>query len=610
MISPNTVITEFFKILQASSSSPLVRWILSALALSHAIQPTGWSKDFRLSGGERFDFIVVGSGSAGAIVAARLSEVPQWNVLLLEAGGDPPPTSVVPSLFSTLAHTEYDWDYKGQLDQDVGRSHSNSEIFMIRGKMLGGSSGLNYLIYSRGVPQDYDEWSHTAPGWDWYSVLEEFKKLENLTDPSVFQDSYNANLHSKEGLVKVSRPNSDEINEIFLNSFEEMGIKRVLENNGRDVYGVSPPHFTFAEGRRSSTAEAYLKSNINRPNLFVAKHARVTKILVNQYSSRAYGVEVLMRGGRIVNLFSNYEIIVSAGSIDSPKLLMLSGIGPRQELSKLNIDSIVDLPVGKNLHDHPFVPMLFNGKFGTESALRNLLAITKLDSFPVPLQCGFFKLNNSQLIGNKPEFQIFNAYIGAGIPVIVQYGCKIIINYDDSFCNSLVKANALNENAVMLFILLHPRSRGQLTLKSKNPLENPNIELGFFRDESDLATFVEGVKYIAKLANTTYFRKVKGSVAKTDVVACRHLKWGTDEYWRCFVKNTVGSMLHPVGTCKMGPDGVVDERLRVHGVAGLRVADASIMPTITSGNTNAPAMMIGEKAASMIKQDYRSFVNF
>lgn len=476
--------------------------------------------------------------------------------------------------------------------------------------MLGGSSAVNYLVYSRGVPQDYDEWSYTAPGWDWHSALKFFKKLENITDPSVFQNPYNAHLHSVKGPVKVSRPKFNDLNEIFLNSFEEIGIDRVLENNGPDIYGVSPPHFTFADGRRSSTAEAYLRPNINRPNLFISKHARVTKIIINELTSRAYGVEVLMRGGRILKLFSNNEVIVSAGAIDSPKLLMLSGIGPQEELLKLNIFTIADLPVGKNLHDHSVVPIIHNGKFGIESVLTNLLTVTKLDSFPLPLQCGFFKLSNSQDVGNKPEFQIFNVYAGAGASPIVRYGCKEIANYDDAFCNSLADANALNENIITVLILLHPRSRGQITLKSNNPLDDPNIELGVFRDDRDITTFVEGVKYINKFANTTYFRKVKGSIANIDVFACRHLKWGTEEYWRCYVKNSVASLLHPVGTCKMGPDGVVDERLRVHGVVGLRVVDASIMPAIPSGNTNAPTMMIGEKAADIIKEEYSDFINF
>ncbi|KAG6440301.1 glucose dehydrogenase [FAD, quinone] [Manduca sexta] len=608
MLTLNSVANEFLKVLQASSGSPLVRWLLNALAISSAILPTGWPDNYKLTDGERFDFIVVGSGSAGAIVAARLSESPLVNVLLIEAGGDPPPASVAPSLFAILANTEYDWGYKGYLDDEVGRSHPGRQIFMTRGKMLGGCSSNNYEIYSRGAPQDYDDWAQEAPGWDWNTCLYYFKKLENMTDATVFQNPYNAYLHSTNGPVKLTRPDPNPyvsaINEIVLNSYQELGVKVVLENNGPEIEGVSQPHFTFGNGRRSSTAEAYLKPNKDRPNLKIAKYSRVFKILVNPYTLKADGVEVLLQDGTLCKVYADLEIIVSAGTIDSPKLLMLSGIGPREELQKHGINVLLDLPVGKNLHDHSYAPILFTGKKGLSSVVPNLLVPTELDSVPVPIQNGFFRLNNTFSSPNKPQFQFFSTYFGATASLVLQYGCKTVINYDDAYCTSLAEANLFREVFLTSLLLLHPLSRGQVKLQSSSPFENPLIEMGYFRNEEDLKTLVRGVKYISGLTKTSYFRKVGGQMSRLNVPACKEFKWGSDAYWTCYVRNTVGSLLHPVGTCKMGIDGVVDERLRVHGIHGLRVVDASVMPRISSGNTNGPTMMIGERASDLIKEDY------
>ncbi|XP_004922639.1 ecdysone oxidase [Bombyx mori] len=610
MISLNTVANEFFKILQASQSSWLVRWLLNALALSQAIQPNGWPENYKPLDGERFNFIVVGSGSAGAIVATRLSEVPHWTVLLIEAGGDPPPTSVVPSLFATLSNTEYDWSYKAYLDEGVGETHPGRAIFMTRGKMLGGSSSNNYEIYTRGVPQDYEEWNLEAPGWDWNTCLYYFKKLENMTDISLFQNPYNAHLHSTNGPVAVSRPEDNayslKINEVMLKSYEELGIRRVLENNGPEIEGISRPHFTFANGRRSSTAESYLRPTKGRPNLFIAKYARVVKILLDPYTRTTYGVKVMLQDGNVINLFADSEVILSAGTIDSPKLLMLSGIGPHEVLQKHDIDTIVNLPVGKNMQDHAYAPILFTGKAGLSSIIPNLVLATQLDSFPIPIQSGFFSLGGS-VSQSKPDFQIFSQNIGASASVLIRYGCSAITNYNDEFCYSLAKPNNIREIILASVLLLHPYSRGQVSLRSNNPLDDPIIELGYFRDDFDLHKLTEGLKFISNLVNTSYLRKVNGTIPKLAVSPCKEFVWGSDDYWTCYVRNVAGSLLHPVGTCKMGADGVVDERLNVHSVKGLRVVDASVMPKIPSANINAPTMMIGEHASDLIKEDYGVF---
>lgn len=480
---------------------------------------------------------------------------------------------------------------------------------MSRGKVLGGCSSTNYLVYSRGVPRDYDDWSQSVLGWSWTDVLPYFKKFENMTDPSVFTRPQNADLHSTDGPVGVSRPEDNpvyaKVNNIRLDVYNQIGIPIVLEQNGPNPFGVARPHFTFMDGRRSSTAEAYLKNIKRKRNLIVAKHTRATKILIDPDMLVAYGVRVINSKGEEVNVFARNEVIVSTGTIDSPKLLMLSGIGPPKELIKHGIKPIANLPVGQGMQDHAFVVLPFVGKQGIESAFSNLLVPTQLNEFPVPFQSSFFRMDHIPSTDpvDRPQFQTFNVYIGATASLVAYYGC-LSYGFKDRLCKSLAKYNNIRELDMTLLILLHPKSEGSVTLKSRDPMDDPIIKMGYFKNKEDLVRMREGIKYMRLIENTTYYSDVEGFLAKLDVPGCEEIPWGSDEYWECYARAIVGSMLHPVGTCRMGKDGVVDERLRVHGIHNLRVADASIMPAIPSGNTNAPVMMIGEKASDIIKEDY------
>ena len=522
----------------------------------------------------------------------------------------------IPSLFAVMAHTENDWDYHAKLDEGIGQAHPGGIIYMTRGKMLGGSSSINYEIYARGVPEDYDDWNTVAPGWDWGTVLHYFKKLEHMTDATVFKNPYNAYLHSQSGPVAISRPKVNayfkSVNEEVLSSYEEIGIKRVLENNGPEYFGASTPHFTFSNGRRSSTAEAYLRPAKDRTNMFITKYARVTKILIDPLSKRAYGVRVSLKSGKMIDVYANKEVILSAGSIDSPKLLMLSGVGPQEILDRHHINVLADLPVGQNLQDHSVVQLYFMGQKGFQTAIQNLLVPTELNAYPTPIQTGLIRVNTSCGVcyGSKPHIQINNIRVGATASPAILYGCQSIINFDSDLCFSLSKANIYREIDATSLVLLHPLSRGQVTLKSTNPFDDPIIELGYFRNKQDITVLTEGIKYMLNLLWTTHYRNVGADVVRLNIKGCEGLIFGSDEYWRCYVKNTVTSLLHPVGTCAMGPNGVVDERLRVHNVKGLRIVDASIMPKATSGNTNIPTIMIGEKAADMIKEDYNLIYSY
>ncbi|KAI5646305.1 GMC oxidoreductase domain-containing protein [Phthorimaea operculella] len=555
--------------------------------------------------GEKFDFVIVGAGSSGATVASRLSENPDWRVLLIEAGGEPPFESIVPGLCPYVLGTQYDWKYQASLDNGTGQSHPRGQALIPAGKVLGGGSSVNFYVYARGVPGDYDNWNKEAPGWSWNDCLPYFKKYEGMTDPETL-NKY-SNLHSDKGPILVSKPYLSQhffnINNNIMDSFSEMGIKRMLGLNGPDFYGITVPYSTTYDGRRSSTAEAYLKLGKVRPNLFISYHTTATKILINKRTNQAYGVEAVLKSGETIQVLAEKEVVVSAGAISSPKLLMFSGIGPKDELQKFNIDLIKDLPVGKNYQDHIVVPIVVKGQNGSNSDRSKENTLKDFQSYPFPLTGGYFNVNGSKT--QRPEFMFFTIHADANSTTAVQIGCKAY-NYDDDACQQVVEANAHDDLEVIALVMLYPASRGQIKLSSRNPLDAPTIELGFFREPQDEILLTEGAKYVARLENTTFFKKVRGGLARLEPTGCADLEFRSDEYWRCYVRSTASSFLHPAGTCAMGAGGkgVVDEYLRVYGIKGLRVADASVMPSVASGNLNAPCMMIGERAADFIKADY------
>ncbi|KAJ2941162.1 hypothetical protein O0L34_g10396 [Tuta absoluta] len=580
------------------------------LVFLQSILPGEWPNSQTLNDGDRYDFIVVGAGSAGAIVASRLSEYPQWKVLLVEAGGNPPLASVVPSLFYTLVGSEYDWKYRGYFEKGTGCAHVHCLGAVARGKVLGGSSSINYEIYSRGVPADYDEWETVAPGWSWKECLPYFKKFEGMTDPVMFLNPDHAALHSADGPILIS---TSKVNQYFknqeeylLNSFEEIGVERILEMNGPNPYGATRLHYTFANGRRSSTAEAFLKSTIINDNLDVATNTRATKVLIDPETKEVYGVVVVTESGETITIYSENEVIISAGTIQSPVLLMLSGIGPEEELNNYNIPVIADLPVGKNMYDHIAVPVVLKGQKGTNSRLQDYFAFQEIGGRPIASIGGYFNVVNTSL--PKPQIQFLTVHADAN-STNVKTMCKKL-QYRDELCLSLQEVNRHNEIDVIIPLLLDPSDSGEVKLSSDDPFDDPVIIMGFFSDENDVTIMVEAIKIIAKLENTTHFSNVGGKVAKLQMTSCDEIEFGTDEYWSCYVRNGAMPFMHATGTCAMGPDGVVDERLNVHGLHGLRVVDASVMPFVPSGNTNAPAMMVGEKAADLIKDDYYMSYHF
>jgi choline dehydrogenase len=521
------------------------------------------------------DYIIVGAGSAGCVLANRLSEDPACRVLLLEAGGDDDAVAIrTPGLFFQLQDSPYDWGDRTQPQQTLlGR-----RIFVPQGKGIGGSSSINYMIYMRGNRRDYDHWASLGnTGWSFDEVLPYFIKSETN---SAFTDGY----HGGSGPLKVtSHPQLSPVTRCYLDAAQEAGIPYNPDFNGERQEGCGPLQRTINDGIRCSVATAYLHPARHRPNLSVIDHAHATTLLFN--NDRVMGVQYL-RFGVVEQAYASVETILSAGAFRSPQLLMLSGLGPARELERLGIDVRQDLPeVGKNLQDHIHARVRCELTrpltFAALSVEEKDAASGHYESVGTgPLSSNFLEAGcfvNSRSDNDYPDLQLFlfgnltPDYPEAGTPS--RHGIALT-----SYVN-------------------RPRSTGQVTLSSADPLDRPRVDPNYFSDPDDLRCLVAGVRWNLRILYGKAFDDIRG-IELSPGIGIR-----SDAELEDFVRRTASTTWHPTTTCRMGSDAkaVVDPALRVNGVRGLRIVDASVMPAIVSGNTNAPVIMIAEKAADLIK---------
>ena len=524
------------------------------------------------------DFIVVGAGSAGCAVAARLSEDPETRVLLLEAGGEDSNRWIhIPLGFGrTFADPSINWCYETEPDPGA----SNRRVFWPRGKVIGGSSSINGMVYIRGQAEDFDHWRQLGnTGWSFEDVLPYFKRAEHQTrgaDP----------FHGTDGPLCVSDvPDRHPICEAFIQSAIELGLPRNGDFNGASQDGVGYHQTTTRKGRRCSTAVGYLRPAMQRPNLQVMTEALTEKIVFE--GRRATGV-TFRQNGRIITARAGREVILCGGAVNSPQLLMLSGIGPQQHLTELGIPILHHLPgVGQSLQDHYSAP----------TKLKCRLPITVNDvmqsharKLRVGLQYMMFK-NGPLAMATSPAALFARTRPELASPDIK---CSISPFSADRPQDGLHPWSGFT----LIAYQLRPESRGQIKLKTADPAAVPAVYPNYLGSETDQRTIVAGLKLCRQLlANAPLQRFIESEFLPGPAVE-------TDEQLLDYARQRGGTVYHPTSTCKMGGDpmAVVDPELRVHGVDGLRVADASIMPTVVSGNTNAVTIMIGERAADMVRQ--------
>ncbi|XP_075155817.1 glucose dehydrogenase [FAD, quinone]-like [Haematobia irritans] len=556
---------------------------------------------------ESFDFVVIGAGSAGSVVASRLSENPKWKVLVLEAGGDPPPESEIPSLFFSLMHTNSTFAYYTEPNGRSCKAWENDQCHWPRGKTIGGTGAINSMLYVRGNRAEYDRWCAAGnEGWCYDQVWPYFQKAERPQgDPS-----------HPSGFVEVHdyEKDDEDIQTMFLKASGELGIPKVKDFIEGSYIGYAQIKGTINNGKRASSAKGHLAKVSHRPNLKVIKNAQVTKLNFNKNGDLVESVEFLLRQKHHKKVYVGKEVILSAGSIDSAKLLMLSGVGPQEVLKPLNIPIIHDLPVGENLQDH-IVAIVYirlpandaNPKTLLDNIYQYLIhqrgPLATLGSGPLT---AFIQTNNTAS-QRYPDIEMHHLSFRRGNSLAMNLYLKCL-GAKEEYKEFLLKQVEEHDIIGVHIIASHPKSRGNIRLKSSHHQEAPTINSGYFDRVEDLDVLLRGIDYLTRLESTLAFKEQKAEILHIPIKQCDKYQVKSPKYWHCYLEYFSSTCYHPVGTVKMGSEAdvmaCVNPSLKLKGVSNLRVVDASVMPLITSGNTNAPTIMIAEKASDIIKQHW------
>lgn len=564
---------------------------------------TSWSQEVASKPWESYDYVIVGGGSAGSVLANRLSADPRNTVLLLEAGGPEQAVQQIPFLAPFLANEHNTWGYTTVPQENSCLSLPGRRAGITQGKILGGSSGLNSMTFARGNRKDYDSWAaqYGAVGWSYGEVLPFFKEIETyyVGDPGEY--------HGTSGETPINYANSHTpLSDAFIKACQESGYLYV-DYNGQHQSGYSRIEANLANGTRQSANKCFLQPvQDSRPNLHISLYSTANKIVFE--GKRATGV-MFTKNGEVRFVNANREVIVSAGAINSAKLLLLSGIGPQKHLERLKIDVVADLPVGRGLQDHVVFTGLVVTTPNDEIGLRNFSTIlqyayNRTGVLAIPGGTEVILFTNSQNGTNSDDFPdiqvvLTDLFPGDRTPKPPTVSAEVYEKY--------YKPMEGKKGFFVTLVMIHPKSRGKVSLNMTKPADKPLIDPAFLSNKEDVKRTVKGIMKIRKLLEAGGLKAIGAKLWDVPYPTCESAGpiWSAS-YLDCFVRQTAFPAAHVCCTAAMGDHAraVVDERLRVQGgVTGLRVADASVMPAVTTGNTNAPVLMIAAKAAAMILED-------
>ncbi|XP_056648601.1 glucose dehydrogenase [FAD, quinone]-like [Diorhabda sublineata] len=554
-----------------------------------------------------YDFVVIGGGSGGATAAGKLAQVPGWKVLLIEAGNDEPPGTQVPSMVVNYHGNKLvDWDYKTEPEQWGCQGYPEKRCSWPRGKVLGGCSVINGMMYTRGIPNDYDSWAAAGnEGWSYKDVLPVFKRFEDNKEIGNLVD---AEYHGIGGPLTTSRFNDQpELAYDVLKAAKQIGQKVTKDINGKDYSGFTIAQSNTRNGARLSSARAYLRPQRYNRNLHVMVNSTASKInlRVDGKQKIVHSVEFIYEN-RTYTVKVKNEVVLAAGALNSPQILLLSGIGPKADLDRVGIKQIHELPgVGRNLKNH--VAFYITYLLKKQKAFVDLDWATALN-YIINRKGPMSSTGMSQVTarinskyadpsGTNPDLQIFFAgYL--------------------AHCAKTGEAKALEQpdkpdaskTLTMSPVTLHPKSEGYVTLRSNNPLEPPIMVANYLSELEDVRVLVDGIRVIQRLMNSTIMKEKYGpEEIKDDYGPCASkFSYDSDDFWECAVKYYTGAENHQACSCKMGPStdpmAVIDSKLMVHGIDGIRVMDASAMPILVSGNTHATIVMMAERGVDFIKE--------